>query len=79
MRGDFLVACCTGAYDRGNLEAVQGADKLIDKHEAKRRAVRARKKKRKEKLHNYVAQIERDRVTDPPSDIERSLSYKIRK
>ncbi len=70
--GDRLVASCTRAYDRGDIEAAQGADKPIEKHQAKRREARARKKERKAKPRDYVTQVERDRVTDPPSDNDRS-------
>ncbi len=37
-RGDRLVASRTRVYDRGDLDAVQSADKLIEKRQAKRPA-----------------------------------------
>ncbi len=70
--GDRLIAWRTRAYDRGEIEAVQGAENLIEKRQAKRRAARARKKKRKAELRDCVKQLERDRVVDPPSYNDRS-------
>ena len=71
-RGDRLVASRTRAYDRGDIAAVQGADKLIEKRQVKRRAARARNKQRKAEILDYVTQLERDRVADLPSDNDRS-------
>ncbi len=67
-RRDRLVASRTRAYDRGDIKVVQGADKLIEKRQVKRRPARARKKKRKVELRDYVSQLERNRIADPPSD-----------
>ena len=67
-RRDRLVASHTRVYDRGDIEAFQGADKIIEKCQAKCHAACARKKERKAKIQDYVMQPERDRVADPPSD-----------
>ncbi len=67
-RGDHLVASRTRACDRGDFDVVQSAEKLIEKRQAKRRAVRARKKQSKAELHEHGAQIERDRIVNPSSD-----------
>ncbi len=58
----------TQAYDFSDIEAVQVADKLIEKHQAKRGAARACKKNCKAEIRDYVTQLERERVVDPPSD-----------
>ncbi len=70
--GDHLISGRTHTYDRDYLEAVQEAEKLIEKRQAKRRAARARKKKRKSEFRDYVEQLEHHRVADPPSDSNHS-------
>ncbi len=72
LRKERIIADRKRAYDRGDLEAVQGTDKLIEKCQARRHAARARKKQREAKFLNKLAQIEGDRATDTPSDSERS-------
>ncbi len=71
-RGERLLASRTQAYDRGDYKAVQCADKLIEKRQARRLAARARKKMGKTGLRNYVAELDKARTTDPPSDNDHS-------
>ncbi len=69
---DRLVASRTRAFDSGDLDAFQSADKLIEKRQANRRSARACRKHLKAELREHVARIERDRIVDPPSDNVRS-------
>ncbi len=68
--GDRLTASRTRAYDRGDLDAVQNAENVIGKRQAKRRAARTRKKQRKAALRQHVGRIDRDRIVDPTSGNE---------
>ncbi len=62
----------TREHDWGDTGAVQGADKFIERRQEKRRAARARTKKRKTELPDYVTKLERDRVADPPFESDGS-------
>ncbi len=50
--GEHLVAIQIRANDRGDIEAVQIAEKRIQKAQTTRRAARARNKRRKAELRN---------------------------
>ncbi len=73
------MASRTRACDRVDFDVVQNAQKIVEKRRAKRRSVRVHKKQRKAELREHGAQIERDRIVNPPSDNGQPKSHWFQK